>query len=498
MNVAMILDAVATADPDRTCVTSAGSELTYAEMIRVADQVRTRLDSIRAGGTVAYLGETSLASVCLLFGAAAAGWTFAPINYRLRTGEMLELLERSGADVIAGAARQLEAIPNPDRAWLASDEVLGGLNLRQAAADATVTELKYEMSDGTAIALFSSGTTSKPKLIRLSHANMISYLFNTVELASADPAEAIMVSAPPYHIAGVANVLSNFYRGRRLVIVPHFDAAEWLALAAREQATHAMLVPTMLIRLLEEMEKSGTPFPGTIKSISLGGAAVSPALLLRATEALPGVDLVVAYGLTETSSSVTLLAPADIRRAAAARTPEGRAVLESVGRPIPGIELEVRDQDGAALGTREAGEIWVRGDQVSSAVDGDGWFRTRDLGYLDERGFVFLLGRADDVIIRGGENIMPAEIEQILESHPAVVEAAVVGIPDEEWGEALEAAVVIRSAAEPEELRSYVRTWLAGYKVPRQVHVVAELPRNSTGKLLRRDVVRQLPAGGDQ
>jgi acyl-CoA synthetase (AMP-forming)/AMP-acid ligase II len=499
MNLAMILDAMATTEPSRTCVTGSGHQLTYAQMIRVAEQIRVRLDSIRAAGTIAYLGETSLASVCLLFGAAAAGWTFAPLNYRLRVGEMLALVERSGADIIAGTARQLEAFPDRDRVWLASDEILGDLDLRQAAADDSVTELKYELADGTAIALFSSGTTSKPKLIRLSHANMLSYLFNTVELASAAPSEAIMVSAPPYHIAGVANVLSNLYRGRRLVIVPHFDAADWLVLAARERATHAMLVPTMLVRLLEEMGASGAPFPPTMTNISLGGAAVSPALLLRATEALPQVDLVVAYGLTETSSSVTLLGPADIRKATQAQTPEGRAVLESVGRPIPGIELEVRGEDGVVRGPRVAGEIWVRGEQISSAGYGqadDGWFRTRDLGYLDERGFVFLLGRADDVIIRGGENIMPTEIEQVLESHPAVLEAAVVGIPDEEWGEVLEAAIVTRSEVDPEELRSHVRARLAGYKVPRRVHAVDELPRNSTGKLLRRDVMDQL--SGDE
>jgi acyl-CoA synthetase (AMP-forming)/AMP-acid ligase II len=352
------------------------------------------------------------------------------------------------------------------------------------------------MTDETAVALFSSGTTSKPKLIRLSHSNMLSYLLNTVELASADPTEAIMVSAPPYHIAGVTNVLSNLYRGRRLVLVPHFEAVEWLALGTREKATHAMLVPTMLVRLLEEMEASGTPFPPTITNISLGGAAVSLALLLRATRLLPKVDLVVAYGLTETSSSVTILGPADIRQAAQAQDPGDRAVLESVGRPIPGIELEIRDRDGAPQGSRQPGEIWVRGEQVSAATDQDGWFRTRDLGYLDERGFVFLLGRADDVIIRGGENIMPAEIEQVIESHPAVVEAAVVGIPDEEWGEVLEAAVVTRSDTDPEEVRTYVRSRLAGYKVPRRVKIVSELPRNSTGKLLRPEVVRQLSGNG--
>jgi acyl-CoA synthetase (AMP-forming)/AMP-acid ligase II len=497
MNLAMILDAIATTEPGRTGVTSGGHHLTYAEMIRVAEQIGAHLQSIRPSGTVAYVGETSLASVCLLFGAAAADWTSAPVNYRLQRGEMLHLLERSGADLVAGAARQIEALPERDRTWLATDEVLGELDLRLAAANVSASELKYEMSDGTAIALFSSGTTSQPKLIRLSHSNVSSYLFNTVELASAAPAEAIMVSAPPYHIAGVANVLSNVYRGRRLVLMPHFDAAEWLALAAHERATHAMLVPTMLVRLLEEMETSATPFPPTMTSVSLGGAAVSPALLVRAANDLPQVDLVVAYGLTETSSSVTVLGPADIRQAAQASTEEGRAVLESVGRPIPGVELEVRGEDGSICGPRDAGEIWVRGEQVSSATADGGWFRTRDVGYLDERGFVFLLGRADDVIIRGGENIMPAEIEQVLESHPAVAEAAVVGIPDEEWGEALEAAVVARSAVDPAELRAHVRARLASYKVPRRVCLTGELPRNSTGKLLRRDVLRWMSGRGD-
>jgi acyl-CoA synthetase (AMP-forming)/AMP-acid ligase II len=501
MNLAMILDALAAAEPDRECVTSGGSRLTYAQMARVVAQIRSRLRAVRPEGTVAYIGEASLASVCLLFGAAAAGWTFAPINYRLRDREMLDLLERSGAHVVASAQQQLAALPDGTVVWLASDQALGDLDLAAAAAAGEAGDLTYEMAEATAIALFSSGTTSRPKLIPLSHANLVSYLFNTVELASADPSEATMVSAPPYHIAWVANILSNLARGRRLVIVPHFEAAPWLALGTRERATHAMLVPTMLVRLLDEMDASGTEFPPTIKSISLGGAAASPALLRRAVRALPQVDLVVAYGLTETSSSVTILGPAEIRQAAAGRAPEERAVLESVGRPIPGVELQVRGEDGKVRAAREAGEIWVRGEQVSSGgdmsgrVDGEGWFRTRDLGYIDDRGFVFLLGRADDVIIRGGENIMPAEIEGVLEAHPAVAEAAVIGVPDEEWGEALEAAVVVRSAVAPEELRSHVRAYLAGYKVPRRILVVSELPRNSTGKLLRRDVASMLSGG---
>jgi len=209
------------------------------------------------------------------------------------------------------------------------------------------------------------------------------------------------------------------------------------------------------------------------------------------------VDFVNAYGLTETSSTIALLGPADHRAAIASDDPAVRARLSSVGQPLPGIELEIRGPGGEVLGAGQAGRICVRGDQVSAeyaglgrAVDDRGFFDTRDDGYLDAGGYLFVSGRADDTIIRGGENIAPAEIEDVLLRHPAVLDAAVFGVPDPEWGQRIEAAVVARSKAgvDPAELRAFTRQALRSSKTPDRFWLLDALPRTETGKLLRRMV----------
>jgi acyl-CoA synthetase (AMP-forming)/AMP-acid ligase II len=208
---------------------------------------------------------------------------------------------------------------------------------------------------------------------------------------------------------------------------------------------------------------------------------------------LPHVDFVNAYGLTETSSTIALLGPDDHRAAIASADPAVRARLGSVGRPLPTLELEVRDADGRPLPAGVAGEIWVRGEQVSGeyvthrATTAEGWYPTRDRGYLDAGGYLFLDGRADDVIVRGGENISPGEIEDVLVAHPAVAEAAALGVPDTEWGERVE-AVVVPDGATPDEtdLQEWVRARLRSTRVPARVHFRTSLPVTDTGKVLRR------------
>jgi fatty-acyl-CoA synthase len=221
----------------------------------------------------------------------------------------------------------------------------------------------------------------------------------------------------------------------------------------------------------------------------------------QAIELLPRVDLVNAYGLTETSSTIAVLGPDDHRRAAGSADGSVRRRLASVGRALPGVELQIRDPSGAALGPGDSGEIHVRGEQVSgeyldgSRLDGDGWFATRDGGFLDGDGYLFVEGRLDDVIVRGGENLSPGEIEEVILLHPGVTEVAVVGLPDTEWGEQVVAAVVTGgdgAAPSEEEIRDWVRRRLRSSRTPSRVAFVSELPHNETGKLLRRELRRQL------
>jgi acyl-CoA synthetase (AMP-forming)/AMP-acid ligase II len=224
----------------------------------------------------------------------------------------------------------------------------------------------------------------------------------------------------------------------------------------------------------------------------------------RAMRLFPNTDFTNAYGLTETSSTLCVLGPADHREAAASSDPKVRRRLSSVGKPLPGVELEIRDAEGKPVGPNERGEICVRGEQVSgeylgraSRVGADGWFPTNDAGSLDEGGYLFVEGRIDDVIVRGGENLSPGEIEDVLLEHPAVSDAAVVGVPDVEWGEGVAAVVVLKegASASAAELQDWVKKHLRSSRVPQLVRFEAELPYNETGKLLRRKV-REILAPG--
>jgi acyl-CoA synthetase (AMP-forming)/AMP-acid ligase II len=332
-------------------------------------------------------------------------------------------------------------------------------------------------------------------------------VLTTVEFGGATAAESALVTVPPYHIAAVASALSNVYAGRRVVHLPDFSPAAWLRTVREERITHAMVVPTMLARVVGQLDGAAAGCPD-LTALAYGGARMPAPVLARALRAFPGTDFSNAYGLTETSSTIAVLGPEDHRRAADAKDTRLRARLSSVGRPVPGIETQIRGPGGEVLPALAAGELWVRGEQVSgeyreggSVLDADGWFPTRDRAYADEDGYLFLVGRSDDTIIRGGENISPAEVEDVLLEHPDVSEAAVVGVPDDEWGELLVAVVVPADpAAEPaaEALREFVRARIRGSRTPDRIIVRGELPQTATGKVLRRQLVEELSGAPDE
>jgi acyl-CoA synthetase (AMP-forming)/AMP-acid ligase II len=253
----------------------------------------------------------------------------------------------------------------------------------------------------------------------------------------------------------------------------------------------------MLARIIDELEGQDSAGVPKLRALSYGGGRMPLPLVERAMRMFPDTGLTNAYGLTETSSTITLLGPEDHRAAMASDDPAVRRRLVSVGRALPGLELEVRDEDGVALGAGEAGEIYVRGEQVSgeylgrgSNLEADGWFPTRDGGYVDDEGYVFIEGRIDDVIVRGGENMSPGEIEDVLIEHKAVADCAIVGVPSEQWGEAVAAAVVLKPGVEAsaEELQGWIKGQLRSSRTPERIEFVKELPYNETGKLLRRKV----------
>jgi acyl-CoA synthetase (AMP-forming)/AMP-acid ligase II len=278
-------------------------------------------------------------------------------------------------------------------------------------------------------------------------------------------------------------------------------------LARDESVTHAMTVPTMLARILDVLDPAtggdGGGLP-SIRLLSYGGGRMPIPVIERALELLPGVDFVNAYGLTETSSSIAVLTPDDHRAALASDDPTVRRRLGSVGTPLPTVEITVRDLDGQPVPPGTKGEIWVRGEQVSgeylnrtSNDDDSGWFETHDGGWFDDDGYLYVEGRMDDVIVRGGENLSPGEIEDVLIQHPAVREAAVIGVPDQEWGEVVVAIVVLHdgATATPTELSDHIVAQLRSSRRPAHVEIRTELPINDTGKLLRR-VLRDEFANG--
>ncbi|MFE2884926.1 class I adenylate-forming enzyme family protein [Streptomyces sp. NPDC059272] len=468
----MILDMVASGG-DRPVVTANGRSLTGSDLLTRA---RAAAHRFRGHPAVLYLSPSHLAYPVALFGSALAGIPFIPLNYRLGQHQLTRLLARHpGALVLRPADLD---------------------DLLSAEDNADATELAQgQDQDSVAVVLYTSGTTAEPKAALLRHRHLLAYVLNTQEFASAEEGDAALVAVPPYHVAGLMNLLTNLYSGRRLVYLSAFDAGEWLETARGEQVTHALVVPTMLARIVAEVptDDAGTP---TLRSLAYGGARTPRPVVERALRIFPGTGFVNAYGLTETASSVAVLGPDDHREALAASDPAVRDRLGSVGRPLPGVEIEIRADDGKPAPAGETGLVFVRGDQISgeyggrSALDADGWFPTRDRGRLDADGYLFIEGRADDTIIRGGENIAPAEIEDVLVAHPGIVEAAVIGVPDPEWGQRIVAVVV--GEGDPAEVRQWVKDRLRSSKTPDVVVFRTELPKTETGKLLRRTLLAEL------
>ena len=495
MNIVMLLEMACEGMGERIAVGTPARGLSYAALLSRS----RRAASVIAGTGAERVGMVGINSAdvpTLLFASGIAGVPFAPINYRLADDRLRAIVGRIAPGVVIADADAAERIRGIDGVLVMTTE-----QFEQELADAVPAECGHTDPDQTAVWLFTSGTTGEPKAALLRHRHLVSYVLSTIEFMAGTEEQATLVSVPPYHIAGIATILSNTYSGRRLVYLPQFDPHAWVSLAGQEGITHAMVVPTMLGRILDAVEEQGAGLP-TLSHLSYGGGRMPVPVIERAMDLLPQVGFVNAYGLTETSSTIAVLGPDEHRTAFASSDPSVRARLGSAGRPLPTLELEIRAPDGAVLRAGETGEIYVRGEQIAgeyhghSALTEEGWFPTHDGGHLDDGGFLFVDGRLDDVIVRGGENMSPGEIEDVLLSHPRVVEAAVTGIPDDEWGEAVAAAVVLDEEASVDEvdLQNWVRERLRSSRVPTFIDIRASLPYNETGKLLRRVLRQELAA----
>jgi acyl-CoA synthetase (AMP-forming)/AMP-acid ligase II len=492
MNISLIAQMAADAEPDRIGLVCESRRWSYGALLRAARGAALQISKSTCSH-VALLDESSEAAVIALFAAALAGIPYVPLNYRLPNSDLAALLSRIAPAYIIGDADRARQL-SPGAAHVIRSRAAFVAEAARMAESAVETD---EPPEGIAVQLFTSGTTAAPKAALLRHANLLSYILGTVEFGSASPEEAVLVSVPPYHIAAIAAMLTSIYSLRRIVLLPAFDPDDWIALAASERVTNTFLVPTMLSRVIAALDAGTTADLSALRAVAYGGGRMPVELIGRALELFPDTGFTNAYGLTETSSTIALLGPEDHRIAHSSSDPVVRARLGSVGRPLPTVQIEIRDEEGKQVPPGERGEIHVRGEQVSgeyrerSALDAEGWFPTRDAGWMDAEGYLFLAGRADDVIVRGGENISPGEIEDVLLSHPVIADAAAVAVPSLEWGEAVGIAVVAKPNQPPpteEELRSLIRKRLRSSRVPERIAILNALPYNEMGKLLRREV----------
>lgn len=490
MSISLLLEMAVADDPDCAAVVSGTTRWSRQQLSDLADG---GAGVIAASGAqhVVYVGAGGALLPMLLFASARAARGFTPINYRLAARAIAELIARLPDPLVIVDDRYREVVDGAG-----GFVVLRAEEFLSAARSASPPE-EFADPDQVAVVLFTSGTTSAPKAVELSQNNLTSYITGTVEFGSAGATDAALICVPPYHIAGASAALSNLYAGRKMVYLTDFDATRWLRVIGEEAITSATVVPTMLDRIVSALD-AGAYDLSSLRTLTYGGSKVGLPLLRKALALLPQVGFVNAYGLTETSSTIAVLTPDDHRAALASGDQAVAKRLSSVGKPVPGIEVQIRDEQGRPVGAGVFGDLFVRGPQVSgkysgtgSVLDEQGWFATKDVACVDEAGYLFISGRGDDTIIRGGENIAPAELEDVLVEHPSVRDVAVVGVEDPQWGQAIVAVVVPAAGCDPdaEELRAYVRRHLRGSRTPDRVVFRDALPTNTTGKLLRRQIV---------
>jgi acyl-CoA synthetase (AMP-forming)/AMP-acid ligase II len=481
----------------------------YAGLADLTSRVSAvfRQAGLEQNDIVAALDTNSDLYVAAYYAAAKSGLTFLPLNYRAKELELTYMINTAKAKVLLVGDRYLDLIMRlrPElttvREYLSLGTAGGQMQKLSALAETAApdeTEAEVDEQD-VSVLMYTSGTTSLPKGVMLSFHDFTAYVTANVEMADGTDRGTALVCVPFYHIAGTTAMMTSIWTGRKMIVMPQFDARAWLGLVEKERVTHAFVVPTMMKQLLEEPSFSKTDL-SSLQNLAYGGAAMPLPVIRRAITAFPKtVGFVNAYGQTETTSSLTVLGPDDHRLEGSPEQVELRLRrLNSIGKPLPDVEVMVRDEDGHQLRAEQVGELCIRTPRIMKGYAGraddaalsDGWRATGDLGWIDEDGYVFFAGRKDDMIIRGGENIAPAEVESVLMSHPGIEEAAVVGEPSEEWGQVVKAFVVKRAGqgVNADDLKAFCTSRLASFKRPETYEFLPELPKNALGKILRKDL----------
>ncbi|MFA7281188.1 MAG: long-chain-fatty-acid--CoA ligase [Sterolibacterium sp.] len=495
--------------PDKPALVMGERSISWKELDQRVDRIASALlaRGLKRGDMVAVLLANCPEFVELYFGIARAGMVATPVNYRLTANELTQILSHAQPSLfIVGAAfveraRELEStLPGLKKRWLLGGGALTGAEdyeqVLAQASDAVVVSSANE-NDTFAI-FFTSGTTGLPKGAMVSHLNLEANGYNQFVADGSLREDVNLVGTPLYHMGAVFMAVTYMMLGCTQVILEYFDPATWLDALQKRKASVALLVPTMINAVLNHPKLADYDL-SSLRLIFYGGGPMPPAVLRRALERMR-CGFTQGYGLTETLEATFLVTADHVLDG----TPLQEKRLASAGREAVSAEVRIIDASGKDLGPNQVGEILVRSRSVISgywnmpeetaATIRNGWFHTGDLGYLDEERYLFLVDRLKDMVVSGGVNIYTKEVEAALYNHPAILEAAVIGLPDEEWGEAVVATVVLRPGmqASAEELIEHCRVSLASYKKPRQVFFLTELPKNPSGKILKRELRKSL------
>jgi long-chain acyl-CoA synthetase len=480
---------------DRPAVRCGALELTYAQMWERCRRLACALHDLglEDGDRVAVVSPNCHRYLEIYQAVPGSGMVLVPLNQRHTDGELRYALEDAGAKALF-AGRPAADLPPCVRHVVDLGE---GYERLLAAAEPADDLGDGVVEDDLAGLFYTGGTTGASKGVMLTHRNLVANALHLQACWPFGPDTCWLVTAPLFHLAGSIAVLSTVWNAGRHVVLSAFDPAAALDLIERERVTATLVVPSMLAALNDE-QLARPRDVSSLRLISFGGAPSATETLRRAHQAFPGARLLHIYGATETAPiATTLLGVEDVLESPRAG---------SCGQPAVGVDVEVRGPDAVRCAAGEVGEVVVRGPNVmgaywnkpgqTEAVLRDGWYSTGDLGRMDEQGYLFLVDRAKDLIVTGGENVYSTEVEEVLYRHPAVLEAAVFGVPDERWGEAVHAVVVPRDAVTAGELIAWCQEAIAGYKVPKAIDLRVEpLPKSGAGKVLKRELRAPFWAG---